>query len=458
MKVVICGAGQVGFGIARHLSSEQNDVTVIDSSPKLVSAIRDTLDVRGYVGHGAHPDILARAGANEADMIIAVTLYDEVNMIACQVAHSIFNVPTKVARVRAQSYLEKHYADLFSREHLPIDVIISPEVEVGEMVLSRMAMPGAEDTVRFADGQVLMVALECEEDCPVVDTPLRQLTELFPDLRAVVVGIRREGKLFVPHAEDQMQAGDLAYVVVDREQVWRTLSIFGHDEDQANRVVIAGGGNIGRYVALAIEERRNRTRAKVIELDRDRAIKIANDFRDTIVLQGNALDQEILKEADIREADTMIALTNNDQVNILSCAMAKRLGCSRTMALLNDAHYSDLVHDLGIDSNVNPRSVTISKILQHVRRGRIRGVHAVEDGAAEGIEAEALETSPLVGRPLRSFEFPEGVRVGAIYREGEVLMPDGETTIQAGDRVILFALADRVKQVELLFRVSFEFF
>ncbi|WP_119307452.1 Trk system potassium transporter TrkA [Cohaesibacter haloalkalitolerans] len=458
MKVVICGAGQVGYGIAKHLSSEQNDVTVIDSSPQLVAAIRDTLDVRGYVGHGAHPDILARAGAKEADMIIAVTLYDEVNMIACQVAHSIFNVPTKVARVRAQSYLEKHYADLFSREHLPIDVIISPEVEVGEMVLSRMAMPGAEDTVRFADGEVLMIAIECEEECPVVDTPLRQLTELFPDLQAVVVGIRREGQLFVPHAEDHMQASDLAYVVVSRDHVWRTLSIFGHDEAQANRVVIAGGGNIGRYVAMAIEERRKRTRAKVIELNRDRAIKIANDFNDTIVLQGSALDQDILKEADIREADTMIALTNNDQVNILSCAMAKRLGCSRTMALLNDSHYSALVHDLGIDSSVNPRSVTISKILQHVRRGRIRGVHAVEDGAAEGIEAEALETSPLVGRPLRSVEFPEGVRVGAIYRGSEVLMPDGETTIQAGDRVILFALADRVKQVELLFRVSFEFF
>ncbi|SFO22599.1 trk system potassium uptake protein TrkA [Cohaesibacter marisflavi] len=458
MKVVICGAGQVGYGIAKHLSSEQNDVTVIDSSPRLVAAIRDTLDVRGYVGHGAHPDILARAGAKEADMIIAVTLYDEVNMVACQVAHSIFNVPTKVARVRAQSYLEKHYADLFSREHLPIDVIISPEVEVGEMVLSRMAMPGAEDTVRFADGEVLMIAIDCEEECPVVDTPLRQLTELFPDLKAVVVGIRRDGQLYVPHAEDHLQAGDLAYVVVAREQVWRTLSIFGHDEDQANKVVIAGGGNIGRYVALAIEERRKRTRAKVIEFDRDRAIKIANDFEDTIVLQGSALDQDILKEADIRETDTMIALTNNDQVNILSCAMAKRLGCARTMALLNDSHYSDLVHDLGIDSNVNPRSVTISKILQHVRRGRIRGVHAVEDGAAEGIEAEALETSPLVGRPLRSVEFPDGVRVGAIFRRNAVLMPDGDTTIQAGDRVILFALADRVKQVELLFRVSFEFF
>jgi trk system potassium uptake protein len=458
MKVVICGAGQVGYGIARHLSSEQNDVTVIDSSPALVSAIRDTLDVRGFVGNGAHPDVLARAGADEADMIVAVTLYDEVNMVACQVAHSIFNVPTKVARVRAQSYLEKHWANLFSREHMPIDVIISPEVEVGEMVLSRMAMPGAEDTVRFADGEVMMIAIECEDECPVIDTPLRQLTELFPDLKAVVVGIRRNGRLFVPHAEDQMLMGDLVYAVVDREQVHRTLGLFGHEEGQANRVVIAGGGNIGRYVAMAIEERRTRTKAKVIEDDRDRAIKIANDFKSTIVLQGSALDQEILKEADVRDTDTMIALTNNDQVNILSCTMAKRLGCSRTMALLNDAHYLDLAHDLGIDSTVNPRSVTISKILQHVRRGRIRGVHAVQDGAAEGIEAEALETSPLVGRPLRTVDFPDGVRVGAVYRDKTVITPDGDTKIQAGDRVILFALSDRVKQVEMLFRVSFEFF
>lgn len=458
MKLVICGAGQVGYGIARHLSSEQNDVTVIDNSPALVSAIRDTLDVRGFVGHGAHPDVLARAGADEADMIIAVTLYDEVNMVACQVAHSIFNVPTKVARVRAQSYLASHWANLFSREHMPIDVIISPEVEVGEMVLSRMALPGAEDTVRFADGNVIMIGIECGEECPVIDTPLRQLSELFPDLQAVVVGIRRNSHLFVPHSDDQMLEDDLVYVVVDREQVRRTLGLFGHDESQANRVVIAGGGNIGRYVAMALEERRTRTRAKVIEIDRDRAIKIANDFDDTIVLQGSALDAEILKEADVRDSDAMIALTNNDQVNILSCAMAKRLGCERTMSLLNDANYPDLAHELGIDSYVNPRSVTISKILQHVRRGRIRAVHAVEDGAAEGIEAEALETSPLVGRELRSVEFPDGVRVGAVYRGGEVLTPDGNTTIQAGDRVILFALADKVKQVEMLFRVSFEFF
>ncbi|HAT86369.1 MAG TPA: Trk system potassium transporter TrkA [Rhizobiales bacterium] len=458
MKVLICGAGQVGYGIARHLSAEQNDVTVIDSSPALVSAIRDTLDVRGYVGHGAHPDILARAGADEAIMIVAVTLYDEVNMVACQVAHSIFNVPTKVARVRAQSYLEKHWANLFSREHMPIDVIISPEVEVGEMVLSRMALPGAEDTVRFADGQVIMVGIQCDEGCPVVDTPLRQLSELFPDLHAVVVGIRRNSRLFVPHTDDQMLEGDLVYLVVAKGQVRRTLSIFGHDEGQAARVVIGGGGNIGRYVAKTLEERRTRTKAKIIEVDRERAIKVANDLHNTIVLQGSALDLEILKEADIRDTDTLIALTNNDQVNILSCAMSKRLGCSRTMALLNDAHYPELAQDLGIDAYVNPRSVTISKILQHVRRGRIRGVHAVEDGAAEGIEAEALETSPLVGRPLRSVEFPDGVRVGAIYRSGDVIMPDGETKIQAGDRVILFALADRVKQVETLFRVSFEFF
>jgi trk system potassium uptake protein len=458
LRVIICGAGQVGYGIAERLSAEQNDVSVIDTSSELIRGIRDSLDVRGFVGHGSHPDVLEAAGAQQADMLIAVTLYDEVNMVACQVAHSLFNVPTKIARIRAQSYLQPHYMDLFSRDHLPIDVIISPELEVGEMVLRRIAMPGATDIVGFADNRIAMVAIECMEECPVINTPLSQLTELFPDLPSTVVGVSRAGRLFVPHSGDQLLAGDLAYVVTSKEQVRRTLGLFGHEEQEATRIVVAGGGNIGLYVARAIEKRQGRTKVKIIENGRDRAVAIADELRRTVVLHGSALDQKLLLEADIQEADLMVALTNDDQVNILSSVMAKRMGCRANLALINNPTYHEFTGMLGIDAFVNPRSVTISRILQHVRRGRIRAVHSVQRGAAEIIEAEALETSPLVGPVLRDLDLPEGLRLGAIYRDGQVLKPDGSMKIKPKDRVVMFAMAKSVKRVEQMFRVSLEFF
>ncbi len=458
MKVIICGAGQVGYGIAEKLASEHNDVTVIDTAPDLIRSVRDNLDVHGFVGHGSHPDVLEKAGAQQADMLIAVTLHDEVNMVACEVAHALFNVPTKIARIRDQSYLQKHYADLFSRENLPIDVVISPEVEVGEMVLRRIALPGATDVVRFAESKIVLVAIECLEDCPVVNTPLTQLTELFPDLTSTVVGISRNGRLFVPRSADQLVTGDLAYVVSSKDQVRRTLGLFGHEEQEAARIVIAGGGNIGLYVARAMEARQTRTNVKLIERDRERAVAIADELRKTVVLHGSALDQKLLMEADIAHADLMVSLTNDDQVNLLASVMAKQLGCKSNLSLINNPAYRDFTRALGIDAQVNPRNVTISKVLQHVRRGRIRAVHSVQGGAAEVIEAEALETSPLVGRPLRDLDLPASVRIGGVYRDGEFVKPDGALRIKPKDRVVMFALADSVKQVEQMFRVSLEFF
>ena len=458
MKVIICGGGQVGFGIAERLSGEQIDVSVIDTSADLIRNIRDNLDVRGFVGHGSHPGMLEAAGAQEADMIIAVTLYDEVNMVACQVAHSLFNVPTKIARIRAQSYLEPHYQDLFSRDHMPIDVIISPELEVGKMVLRRIAMPGATDIVRFADEKVTLLAIECQEECPVINTPLSQLTELFPDLPSTVVGVNRGDRLFIPHSHDQLVAGDMAYVVTERGQVRRTLGLFGHEETEATRIVIAGGGNIGLYAAKALEARQARTKVKIIEKNRNRAVEVADQLHRTVVLAGSALDQKLLTEADIADSDLMIALTNNDQVNILSSVMAKRLGCTSNLTLINDPSYHDFTRTLGIDAYVNPRSVTISRVLQHVRRGRIRAVHSIHKGGAEAMEAEALETSPLVGPELHDVELPPGIRIGAIYRDGDVIKPSGSVRIKPNDRIVIFALAGTVRQVEQLFRVSLEFF
>ncbi len=458
MKVIICGAGQVGFGIAERLARENNDVTVIDNNPALIQSISDILDVRGFHGYGSHPDVLAKAGAEDADMIIAVTRFDEVNMVACQVAHSLFSVPTRIARIRAQNYLQEHWRDMFSRDNMPIDVIISPEIEVGEMVLRRLSLPGAFDVMSFADGEISVVGVVCGEDCPVVDTPLSQLTELFPDLSAVVVGIVREGRLFVPHSSDQMLEGDRVYFVAAKGQVERTLSIFGHEERASSRVVIAGGGNIGLYVASELEKRDENSKVKLVDVSRDRAISIADQLNRTIVLHGNVVEEEILREADVEQADTFVALTNDDQVNILSSIMAKRLGCQRALALINNSGYSSILGSLDIDAHINPRAITISKILQHVRRGRIRGVHSVQEGLGEVLEAEALETSPLVGKSLRDLDLGEGVRIGSIYRNNEVILPRGDTQIMAHDRIVIFAMSDMVPQVEHLFRVSLEFF
>ncbi|ASY62762.1 Trk system potassium uptake protein TrkA [Sinorhizobium sojae CCBAU 05684] len=458
MKVIICGAGQVGFGIAERLSQEDNDVSVIDTSAELIAHITETLDVRGYVGHGAHPDVLARAGADQADMIIAVTLYDEVNIVACEVAHAIFNVPTKVARIRAQSYLAPEYSDLFSRENVPIDVSISPEIEVGRLVLRRISFPGATDVVRFAEDRIAMIAIECMEDCPVVDTPLQQLSQLFPDLMATVTGIFRDGELIIPHSSEQLQTGDLAYVICDRDHTRRTLALFGHEEQEARRIVILGGGNIGYFVARTIEEQQPRMRVKLIESDRNRAVLIADKLNNTVVLQGSAMDQRILTQADVQDADLVVALTNSDQINILGSMMAKRLGAKSTLVLINEPAYQGFSTAAGVDAYINPRAVTISRVLQHVRKGRIRSVYAVQNGMAEVIEAEALETSPLVGRALRELELPDGIRIGALYRDKMFIRPDGSTRIKAKDRVVLLAAASAVRDVEQLFRVSIQYF
>lgn len=458
MKVIVCGAGQVGFGIAERLAAEGNDVSLIDIDPALVERANDVLEVRATLGNGAHPDVLERAGARDADMLIAVTQADEVNMVACQVAHSLFDIPTKIARVRAQSYLAKDYAGLFSRSCLAIDLVISPEIEVGDMVLRRLQLPGAFETLSFADGKVLAVGISCGEDCPVIDTPIRQLSELFPDLPAVIVAVVRGGRLFIPHQSDQLEAGDDVYLVAPANQIARTLKIFGHEEQLARRVVIAGGGNIGLYVARALEARDQNIRAKLIEANRNRAETIADELSRTVVLHGSALSEELLREAEVQQADTMVALTNDDQVNILTSALAKHLGCKRSLCLINSAGYASMVRSLGIDAQVNPRIITLSRILQFVRRGRIRSVHSIQNGAGELIEAEAIETAPIIGKSIKQLDMAEGVRFGAIVRNGQVFAPTGATELEPKDRAILFVRSDHVRQVEQLFRVSPEYF
>lgn len=458
MKVLICGAGQVGFNIARYLSTETNDITVVDQSSELVRRISDTLDAQGVVGHASHPDVLERAGVRDADILIAVTQADEVNMVACQVAYSLFGVPTRIARIRNQSYLDPRWANLFSRDHLPIDVIISPEVEVARAIVRNMQVPGAFEMIPMADDKVKVIGVRCHDETPVLHTPLRQLTQLFPDLAVTIVGVVRGDRAFVPSKEDQLLPGDEVYFVVDSRHVGRAMSAFGHEEPEARRVVVIGGGNIGLYLAQEIDKLSG-VMVKVIERNEERAHAIASELPErVVVLNGNALEQEILEEANVGTSEMAVSVTDSDEVNILSALLAKRQGAGRTVALLNTTGYAALVGNLGIDVVVNPRAITVSTILQHVRRGRIRQVHSLREGLGEIMEGDAPENSSLCGSELRDTKLPPGTIVGAIVRDGEVIEPRGETKIQANDRVVLFAASNAVKDVEKLFSVGLEFF
>ncbi|MGR3551577.1 Trk system potassium transporter TrkA [Pseudooceanicola sp.] len=457
MKVIICGAGQVGWQIARHLSGENNDVTVVDNNPELVRRATETLDVQGIAGFASYPDILERAGARDADMIIAATYSDEVNMVTCQVAHSVFAIPRKIARLRAQSYLTAIYSDLYRRDHMPIDVVISPEREVADAAMQRLSAPAAFDVQTFLDGRAQLLGIIIDDDCPVVNTPLRQLTDLFSTLRAIVVGIRRDGRLFAPDPNDQIFPGDSCYICVVDEDVPRTLEVFGKTTRTQERVIIVGGGNVGLAVAESLEKRRS-IRAKVIEKDRATAERAADALERTIVLNGDGLDKALLAEAGVRRADAILCVTDDDKTNMLAAVRAKASGCEMAIALINDATLVPLMATLGIDAHINPRQTTVSSILRHIRHGRVRGVYSIGDAEAEVIEAEVLSTSPIAGRPIRDIDFPEGVLIGAIQQGGKVIKPDGKLKIEAGDVILIFALTNDVPEVERLLQVSIDYF
>lgn len=458
MKVIICGAGQVGYNIARYLASEGNDLTVVDQRPELIRKLASSLDVKALIGHAAHPDVLEEAGAADADMLIAVTAVDEVNMVACHVAHTLFHVPKKIARIRSQVYLESMWCTLFSRSAMPIDVIISPEVEVARAMIRRLKVPGALDIIPMVNNRVQLVGVRCHADTPVINTPLKQLSALFPDLQLAVVGIMRDGKPIMPSSETQMVAGDDVYFVVATDQLARGMVAFGQPMGEARRVMILGGGNVGAFVARQIELEHPEVSVHMIEADQARAEAAARALKKTVVLHGSALDPEILEEAGASTAEMVLAVTNDDEINILASLLAKKQGCRRALALLNSNAYSPLTGSLGIDVVVDPRAITVSHILQHVRRGRIHAVHALHEGFGELIEADAMETSGLVGRPLREAKIPAGVFLGAIVHGDKVSIPRGHTVVQTGDRVVLFAAPEAVKKVEKMFAVRLEYF
>ncbi len=458
MKVLVCGAGEVGFNIASHLAAEDNDVVVIDDSPERIRKTSDDLDVQSMVGFASHPGVLERAGAADADMLIAVTQSDETNIVSCQIGHSLFGVPTKIARIRHQAYLEPEWSNLFNRDHMPIDVIISPEAEVARSIGRRLDVPGALDLASFADDRVRLVGVRLGQTCPVVNTPLRQLNQLFPDLDITIVYIVRGDRTLYPAQMEQLLPGDEIYVIAETGQLPRAMALFGHEEEAARRLLLIGGGNIGLLLARQIEASRPEVDLKLIEHDKARAEVVADQLESTVVLNGDALDSDLLREANVAETETVVAVTDNDEVNVLASLLAKRHGCLRAVTLINSVTYGPLISPLGIDASVSPRELTVSSILRHVRRGRIRSVYSLRGGEAEVIEVQALETSPITGRPLKEIKLPRGALIGALVRGRSVLIPRGDTVIEPHDIAILFAPHRVVKRVENMFAVALGFF
>lgn len=458
MKVVICGAGQVGASIAAYLSEEGNNVTVIDQNPNLIADLNESMNVTGLVGHAAHPDVLERAGAPDAEMLIAATYSDEVNMVACQIGHTLFNVPMKIARVRDQSYLNPTWSQLFSRDHMPIDVVISPEIEVARAIANRLRVPGAYNIIPLADGLVRAVSVICKPSCPLINTPLKHLSSMFPDLKVEVLAIIRNETKIIPTPNDEMLAGDEVYFVTATSHLKRAMTAFGYDTPETRRVLIVGAGKIGTKLAQDIRETMPEISVRMVEHNPETAQRVTEVLGDVMVLHGDALDRRILEEAAIDRTEVMVAVMNHDESNILSALLAKQYGCERTIALINNSFFTPLVSTLGIDAVVNPRSITVSTILQHVRRGRVKAAHTLRDGFAEILEVEALDTSAVVNTPLHEVKKPKDMLFGLIVRGTEVIVPQSDTVIRPKDHVIILAAHGQVKKVEQMFAVRPEYF
>ncbi|MCB1782606.1 MAG: Trk system potassium transporter TrkA [Alphaproteobacteria bacterium] len=458
MRVIICGMGQVGRSIASYLSKEDNDVTVIDEREQYIRQIDDELDVNAIVGHASDPDVLSNAGAKDADLIIAVTKSDEINMVACQIGHSLFGIPKKIARIRRHCYLDPAWSNLFSRAHMPIDVIISPEMLVAQDIYQRLQVPGTTSVVSLAGGKAQLLGVVCMEDCPVLNTQLVQLKKLFPDLAFEIVSITRAGKHIVPDENDMFEVGDEAYVVVDSRHTQRIMAAFGHTEKTARRIIISGGGNIGMTLAKILQETVHGIQIKIIEQREDRAQTLSEELNNIVVLNGNTLDREVLRESSVETAETFIALMNNDENNILASLLAKQYGCERVITLVNNNAYYPLVGPLGIDVMVSPKSIVVANIMQHIRRGRIRGIHNLGDGLLEVIEAEVSDNARIVNKQIFELDLPREIVIGAVIREEKVCMPTPEFEIKTGDHVIIFTTREQASNVEKLFSVQVDLF
>ncbi len=461
MNIIICGAGRVGFTIAKLLSEQGHSITVIDLSSEDIQKISDILDVKVILGKATYPSILEKANASEADMIIAVTRNDEINMLICQIAFSIFNIPKKIARIRSQDYLNPKYTNVYNKENLPIDVIISPEIEIAKSIQQKLEAPGALDSVPFAGNKIRLLEILIKNNCSLINVKLNEITKKFPKLDANIIGIIRDNKFIIPKKNDSINQDDKIYVIINSSQMAETLDAFGHNEKMTKKILIIGGGNIGFNLAKNLEESFDSSRVKIIEKDKTRAEFLANSLNNTIVINGNGLDEEILAEANLEEAETVLALTNDDEDNLMVSVLVEKftkdnssIEDKRTMALINKPNYSLLQSSLKIDDFIDPRMNTVSSILKHIHKGSIETAYTILNGEYEVIEADIIETSELINQSLKDSNLPDEIRVGAVLRNSKVIIPGSDFIFKKKDTVVFLAKKDAISIVENLFRIS----
>ena len=461
MNIIICGAGRVGFTISKILGEQGHSITVIDQSSEDIQKIDETLDVKAIVGKATYPSILEKANASEADMIIAVTRNDEINMLICQIAFSIFKVQKKIARIRSQDYLNPKFTKVYNKENLPIDVIISPEIEIAKSLQRKLEAPGALDNVPFANNKIRVLEILINDDCPLLNTKLNEITKKFPEQESNIIGVIRNDKFVILKKTDVMLKNDKAYVVINASQMQDTLKAFGHNEKISNKILIIGGGNIGFNLAKNLEESFDSARVKIIEKNKERAEFLASELNNTIIINGNGLDEEVLSEANLNEVETVLALTNDDEDNLMVSVLVEKfskdqdnLENKRTMALINKPNYSLLQSSLKIDDLIDPRMNTVSSILKHIHKGTIENAYSILNGEYEIIEAEIIETSELINKELKNINLPDEIRIGAILRGDDVIIPRSNFIFKKEDIVVFLAKKDFLKVVENMFRIS----
>jgi trk system potassium uptake protein TrkA len=456
MKIIILGAGQVGMSVAEILAGEANDITVVDTNVNLLQELQDRFDLRTVYGHASHPAVLAKAGAEDADMVLAFTNSDETNMVACQIAYTLFSTPTKIARIRSPEYLSR--PELFAQDAMPIDVLISPEQLVTDYVQRLIEHPGALQVLDFANGLVSLVGVKAYYGGLLVGHELATLRQHMPGVETRVAAIFRGGKAILPEGDTVIEADDEVFFIAARENIRTVMGELRKLDKPVKSIILAGGGNIGKRLAQNLERD---YQVKLIERNEERARSISEELDHTIVLRGDAADEELLLDENIENTDVFCALTNEDETNILSAMLAKRRGARRVMALINRPAYVDLVESGSIDIAISPQQATISGLLTHVRRGDVVVAHSLRRGAAEAIEAVAhgnSNTCKVIGRRIEELRLPEGTTIGAIVRGDNVMIAHHDTVIENGDHVIMFLVDKRqVQDVERLFQVGVTF-
>lgn len=452
MRVIVCGAGQVGTTIARHLASEGMNVTVIDTDQQQVRRVDESYDVRGVVGYASHPATLREAGARDADMLIAVTRSDEVNMVACQVAYSLFGVKRRIARLRHAGYLGRDERGLYATEHLPIDEIISPEIEIAEGISRRLGTPGAFDVVPLAGGRVTLLGIHADRRrCETAGQRIADIVGRGKLDGVAIVALVRKGRCFVPDGSDRIEMDDDVYILAETLRIESVMTAFGHRERIARKLVIVGGGNVGLHLAQKLCKTSPQPVIKMIEQDRSRAEQLSGALRSgAIVLHGDALDRAVLDEAQVGQSETIVAVTNDDETNIFASVLAKQMGCKRAITLVNKSSYGALMPTLGINSVVSPSAVTISTVLQHIRHGPIAAVYTLREDFGEIVEAEVTAASRLALRPLGQRGLPPGFRIGLVVREDHIFAPDPDTQLREGDHIMALVTYSHLRLVEAL--------